>query len=163
MRTAWRVVAYIICLSTNQLLIDIQILRISIYVNLDDISQIEFGRRSNVYPRTADLKALVEQELADDRRELQDMKMDQAGVPRQGPSKGVGHLRLARGRTVNASTRQSTTSAYSTNINVQSNRVSPRFDTQSHGCEMALTGARDHHDRYIWPDKLLFIGEFSCT
>ncbi|KIW09750.1 hypothetical protein PV08_11850 [Exophiala spinifera] len=40
------------------------ILQVSIYVNLDDISKISFGRRSTVYPGKAKFDELVEKELA---------------------------------------------------------------------------------------------------
>ncbi|KIW36230.1 uncharacterized protein PV06_11478 [Exophiala oligosperma] len=40
------------------------ILQVSIYVNLDDISKISFGRRSTVYPGKANFDELVEKELA---------------------------------------------------------------------------------------------------
>ncbi|KAK5311991.1 hypothetical protein LTR93_011504 [Exophiala xenobiotica] len=42
------------------------ILQVSIYVNLDDISKISFGRRSTVYPGQANFDELVEKELSRD-------------------------------------------------------------------------------------------------
>jgi hypothetical protein len=40
-----------------------QILQISVYVNFDEIPEVSFGRRSTVYPGTADFESLVEDEL----------------------------------------------------------------------------------------------------
>ncbi|KAK5312651.1 Carboxylic acid transporter [Exophiala xenobiotica] len=41
-----------------------KILQVSIYVNLDDISKISFGRRSTVYPGKANFDELGEKDLA---------------------------------------------------------------------------------------------------
>src|SRR3954462_5911443 len=40
-----------------------QILQISIYVNLNDVSMVSFGRRSTVYPGLADFESLIEKDL----------------------------------------------------------------------------------------------------
>ena len=58
-----------------------QILQVSIYVNLNDIPKISFGRRSTVYPGTADLNDLVEKEVAFN-GELQDIRI-------RGPPSGL--------------------------------------------------------------------------
>ena len=42
----------------------VQILSISIYVELDGVSKVPFGRRATIYPSSADLEAILRDEVA---------------------------------------------------------------------------------------------------
>jgi hypothetical protein len=139
-------------------------LQISIYLNLGDISEISFGRRSTVHPGKADLQGLVEKEMIL-RENLMVVKPEQTA---KGPfdraaisvppstSQTLREMESkARRAPPSSSTRQSALSRYSIDEFGLRVETSQEWDEED----------EENEERYrvlqMWPDNMLILGEYT--
>ena len=139
-------------------------------MNLNDISEVSFGRRSTVYPGTADLESLLETEMMGYCGELQNLKLEEAGQKGSDASTYRGHpetksdfqtterkmFNAIRARVV----RESVSSEYSTDVAVSSNETGQRLSPDYTPNVLPYTDNRKHDQQDKCQDETLILGEF---